>query len=86
MGRVLDLAKYVSKLGKTQESETYFAQAEKMSPGNPRILFERANTYIRDKRNLDEAKVLLKRYLSANITPDDPPKERAEELLRHAGA
>lgn len=86
VGRAIDLAKYLSKLGRVQESEVVFAQAEKIAPNNPRLLYERAETYIRDKRNLDEAREMLRKYLSANLTPDDPPKSAAQELLRKAGA
>ena len=86
VGRVIDLAKYLSKRGRVQESETVFAQAERLAPDNPRLLFERAETYIREKRNLDQAKVLLRKYLSSTLGPDDPPRDRAEELLRRAGA
>jgi tetratricopeptide (TPR) repeat protein len=87
VGRVIDLAKYVAKRGRFQESEAYFAQAEKMTPNNPRILYERAETYIRNGRNLDEARALLKKYISAtNLTPDDPPRSQAAQLLQKAGA
>lgn len=86
VGRAIDLAKYLSKLGRVQESEAAFAQAERITPGNPRILYERAQTYIRDKRNLAEARELLKRYLNAPTTPNDPPKSAAEQLLRKVGA
>ncbi len=87
VGRVIDLAKYVAKRGRFQESEAYFAQAEKMTPNNPRILYERAETYIRNGRNLDEARELLKKYISAtNLTPDDPPRSQAALLLQKAGA
>ncbi len=85
VGRVLDLAKYLAKRGRIQESETVFAQAEKLAPNSPKVLFTRADTYIREKRNLDQAKSLLKRYLQAPLTPDDPPRQRAEELLKRAG-
>jgi tetratricopeptide (TPR) repeat protein len=87
VGRVIDLAKYLSKLGRVQESEAVFAQAEKLEPNNPRILFERAETYIRDQRNLNEARQMLQKYISSsNLTPDDPPRSTARELLRKAGA
>jgi tetratricopeptide (TPR) repeat protein len=86
VGRVIDLAKYVAKRGRYQESEAYFAQAEKMAPDNPRILYERAQTYIRDNRNLEEARALLKKYISATtLTPDDPPRSEAAQLLRKTG-
>ncbi len=86
VGRTIDLAKYLSKLGRIQESEAAFAQAEKMTPGSPRILYERARTYIRDNRNLAEARQLLRQYLSAPLTPSDPPRTEAEQLLRKVGA
>ena len=87
VGRVIDLAKYVAKRGRYQESEAYFAQAEKMTPNNPRILYERAETYIRENRNIEEARALLKKYIAAtDLTPDDPPRSEAAQLLRKAGA
>lgn len=86
VGRSIDLAKYLSKLGRVQESEAAFAQAEKLAPNNPRILYERAQTYIRDRRNIAEARQLLKQYIQSSITADDPPKSQAQELLRKAGA
>ncbi len=86
VGRLIDLAMYVSKRGRPQESEDYFAKAEKLAPDSPRILYNRAETYIRDKRNLDQARAMLKKYIGSQLTPDDPPREKAEELLRRAGA
>ncbi len=86
VGRVIDLAKYLSKRGRVQESEAAFAEAEKMAPNNPRILYERAETYIRDHRNLTEAKQLLKKYISSPLTPEDPPRSEAQELLRKVGS
>jgi cytochrome c-type biogenesis protein CcmH/NrfG len=86
VGRTIDLAKYLSKLGRVQESEAAFAQAETLTPGNPRILYERARTYIRDNRNLAEARELLKKYLNSPLTPNDPPRSEAEQLLRKVGA
>lgn len=87
VGRVIDLAKYLSKRGRVQESEAVFAQAQKLAPNSPRLLFERAETYVRDGRNLEEARDLLRKYLStSNLTPEDPPKSAARELLRKAGA
>jgi cytochrome c-type biogenesis protein CcmH/NrfG len=86
VGRSIDLARYLSKLGRVQESEAAFAQAEKIAPNNPRILYERARTYIRDNRNLAEARELLKRYIDSPLTPNDPPRQEAEQLLRKIGA
>ncbi len=86
LGRVLDLARYLSKTGRIEESETQFARAEQLAPNSPRILYERARTYIRDKRNLTEARTLLKSYLHSPLGPEDPPRRAAEELLLKVGA
>lgn len=83
VGRVLDLASYLSKRGRVQESEAVLAQAEKIAPNDPRVLYHRAEIYVRDNRNLDQARELLKKYMAAqNLTPDDPPREKAEQLLK----
>lgn len=82
VGRVLDLAKYQAKRGRYQESEAQFDKAEKLAPNAPKVYFARAHTYIQTKRNLDRAKDLLIRYLHSQLTPDDPPREQAEKLLR----
>ena len=84
VGRVIDLAKFLSRQGKVQESEAAFARAETIAPNSPKLMYERARTYIQAKRNLDEARQLLQRYLRAPLTPDDPPREKAEQLLRQA--
>jgi tetratricopeptide (TPR) repeat protein len=86
VGRAIDLARFLSNQGRDQESEVIFAQAEKIAPNTPRLLFERASAYVRAKRNLGTAKELLQRYLQAPLTPDDPPRAEAERLLRQAGA
>ena len=86
VGRIIDLAKYLSTHGKEQESDALFAQAEKIAPNAPRVMFERANYYIRTKRNLPEAKSLLERYLKAPLTVDDPPRSEAERLLKQASS
>jgi hypothetical protein len=40
---------------------------------------------LRAKQNLDEARTLLRQYLNAPLTPDDPPRSEAERLLKQAG-
>jgi tetratricopeptide (TPR) repeat protein len=87
VGRVLDLAKYLAKQGRYKESDDAFQQAEKIAPDSPKVMFARADTYIKEKRNLDQAKALLEKYLRANLTPEDPPREEAFKLLKQvAGA
>ncbi|BDC50756.1 hypothetical protein F183_A30720 [Bryobacterales bacterium F-183] len=82
VGRVIDLAKYLAKLGRNNESDQIFEQAAKLAPGSPNVLFNRAEILVQQKRNLAEAKALLQKYLNAQLTPEDPPKERALELLK----
>jgi tetratricopeptide (TPR) repeat protein len=86
VGRLIALAKYLSARGRNKESDALFDQAEQIAPGNPRVIFERAAVYVKASRNLDEARRLLQRYLQAPLTPGDPPKSEAEDLLRKIGA
>jgi Flp pilus assembly protein TadD len=85
-GRIIDLARFLSHQGRTQESEQVFVQAEKISPNEPRLLFERASNLIRGKRNLTTARALLERYVRLPLSPDDPPREEAYQLLKDAGS
>ena len=84
VGRVIDLATYLARRGRMEESDAVFAQAEKLAPSDPRIDFAHARVDVEHKRSLDEARQLLKKYLQSNITPDDPPKQSAEKLLQQA--
>ena len=86
VGRFVALAKYLAKRGQYKESEAMFDKATHMAPDDPQILFERATTYIKGKRNLDQARELLERYIRAPLTPDDPPREQAQALLKKIGA
>jgi tetratricopeptide (TPR) repeat protein len=83
-GRYIDLARYLAKRGRMAESDALFAQAAKVAPSAPRLAFERAKIYIESQRNLPEARQLLRQYLAYAVTPDDPPKQAAEKLLREA--
>jgi tetratricopeptide (TPR) repeat protein len=82
VGRLIDLARFLAKQGRFQESEQSFQRAARVAPNNPKLLYERASTYIETGRNLEEARQLLKQYLNATLTPDDPPRFMAERLLR----
>jgi len=85
VGRVVDLARFLARHGRVEESEALFDRAAALSPNNPHVLFDRAQTYVEGRRNLDRARDLLHRYLNCALTPDDPPRERAEELLKKIG-
>jgi tetratricopeptide (TPR) repeat protein len=89
VGLVLNLAQFLSRRGRYEESEKAFGQAADVAnaaPDSPRILYARADSYISARRNLDRARDLLKKYLAAtNLTPDDPPRWQALTLLKKAG-
>jgi Flp pilus assembly protein TadD len=80
-GRLIDLAKFLADRGRVKESDETFTEAEHISPDSPGLLFARAETYIRQKRNLKDARQLLERYLASQLTPDDPSREDARALL-----
>jgi tetratricopeptide (TPR) repeat protein len=81
-GRYLELAKLLAKQGRIAESEAMFEEAARLAPNNPHQLFDRASLYIKQRRNLAEARALLERYLRLPLTPNDPPRDRAELLLK----
>jgi tetratricopeptide (TPR) repeat protein len=82
--RLLDLARSLAKRGRISESEAAFNHAKELAPDAPEVSFARAQTYIEQKRNLDQAKALLQQYLRRNLTPDDPSRQQAEKLLQEA--
>jgi len=84
VGKLVELAKFLAKQGRYQESEQSFRNAERIAPNNPRVIYARADTYIQQGRNLDTARQLLRQYLQAELTPDDPPRADAEKLLKKA--
>jgi tetratricopeptide (TPR) repeat protein len=84
VGKIIELARFLTKQGRYQEADQNFERAEKVSPNNPRVVFAKASTYIEAHRNLDVAQELLKRYMNMDLQPDDPPKAEAARLLRQA--
>jgi Flp pilus assembly protein TadD len=83
--RLVDLAKFLSDRGRVKESDEKFAEAARIAPNNPELLFARAETFIQQKRNLNDARELLERYLASPLTPDDPPRQDARTLLSKTG-
>jgi len=81
VGRFIDLARFLAKRGRYQESDALFLKAEAIAPNEPKLLFAKANTYIQTKRNLEEARELLKKYLESPLTPEEPSREDARKLL-----
>jgi Flp pilus assembly protein TadD len=86
VGRILVLARYLANHGRVNESDALFEQAARMAPNNARVMFDRATAYIKENRDLDLARKLLEQYLQAPLTPEDPPRERAEAMLKKLGA
>jgi len=84
LGLRLDLARFQARQGRFDEAEESFAAAERLVPGSPRVLFAKAEMYVKHSRNLTEAKQMLERYLTLPLTPDDPPRAEASKLLRQA--
>jgi len=83
VGHVIALAKFLAKQGRSEESDAVFAKAERLAPQSPKVWYARADTLIKQKRNLSEARQLLEKYLqSSSLTPDDPSKSTAQKLLR----
>jgi len=85
VGYLVTLARFLAKQGRTQESDQVFRQAEKVNPNAPRVWFARADVLIKQQRDLEEAKALLRKYMRASVTPDDPPKQEALRLLKQTG-
>lgn len=84
IGRIVDLAKFLAGQGRISESEAAFEQAASINPSDKKLLFTRAETYVKGRRNLEAAKKLLEAYLQAPLTPDDPSREEARKLLERA--
>jgi cytochrome c-type biogenesis protein CcmH/NrfG len=82
IGRFVDLARLLTRQGRFQEAEQSFETAEKISPNNPGLMYAKADLYIKQGKNLSLARELLKRYISADLTPDDPPRSDAVRLLK----
>ena len=82
IGRLIDLAHLFTKQGRYHDADVSLARAEQIEPNSPKLMFAKADLYIKSKRNLEEARELLKRYLSSTLSPDDPPRANAEKLLK----
>ena len=81
-GRIIDLARFLAKHGRLEESDRLFAHAQSVAPDKPRVLFAAAKAYLDAQRRSAEAHQLLRRYLASDLTPDDPPRHAAEKLLK----
>jgi tetratricopeptide (TPR) repeat protein len=84
VGKLIELARFLSRQGRYQEADQSFERAEKVAPNSPRVVFARASIYVETHHNLEIATELLKRYMSMSLSPDDPPKSEAAKLLHKA--
>jgi len=82
--RVVDMAQRLARHGRIAASEAAFDQADQIAPDSPQVVLARARLYVEQKRNLDRARALLNQYLRSNLTPGDPSREEAEQLLKEA--
>jgi tetratricopeptide (TPR) repeat protein len=82
VGRFIDLARFLAKQGRFQEADQNFARAVQLAPDNPKLMYARAEVYVKAGKNLELAKDLLKRYLTCTTGPEDPSKADARKLLR----
>jgi len=84
IGRIIDLAKFLAKQGRFQEADQSIAKAEKLAPNSPKVIYAKADIYVKNGRNLEVAKTLLKRYMSMKLSPEDPSRADAAKLLKQA--
>jgi len=84
LGHVIALARFLARQARLVESDAVLAEAERIAPASPRMLYAKASIYIETHRKVDEARALLQTYLASQLTPDDPPREAAEKLLKTA--
>lgn len=81
INKLIELARFLTRQGRYQEAEQSFERAEKIAPNSARVMYARADLYVKTGRNLEKARALLERYLTATLTPEDPPRAEALRLL-----
>jgi predicted Zn-dependent protease len=84
-GKAADLARFLARRGRDKEADAAFAGAARKWPDDRGLVFAQAEVYVQGKRNTERARTLLARYLAMPLTPDDPPRQDAEKLLKQAG-
>ena len=82
VGRFIDLARLLTRQGRYQEADQSLAKADQLAPNSPKLIFAKADMYIKSNRNLTVARDLLKKYINLSLTPEDPPRSEAEKLLK----
>ena len=86
VGRMLDLARFLAKRNRVEDSERVYQEAARISPNSPRVIFARAELWIQSNRNVAQARALLQKYITLNnLTPNDPQRSDAIALLKKSG-
>jgi tetratricopeptide (TPR) repeat protein len=85
IGKLIELARFLVRQGRVQEADQSLARAERIAPGNFTLMLAKAELFIKTGRK-PQAREILQRYLSAQLTADDPPRSEALRLLRQAGS
>ena len=79
---LIDLASLLTRQGRYQDADLSLAKAGQIDPHSAKLMFAKADIYIKGKRNLSVARELLKQYMSSVLTPEDPPRADAQKLLK----
>jgi tetratricopeptide (TPR) repeat protein len=82
LSRILELASFLSHRGRHDEADELFALAARISSDAPSYLFARGEALVLAKRDPEQARELLGRYLNSDRAPDDPPPSQVRELLK----
>jgi tetratricopeptide (TPR) repeat protein len=82
VGRLLDLATFLSNQGRIRESDDLFEIAEQTAPESPKVMFARASAYVHANRNLPAAEKLIRQSAQLPHTPDDPTRLELAHLVR----
>lgn len=85
IGALVDMAKFLARRGKIEDSDKLLAQASKIAPTDKGVLFARAECYVAAGTHLKEAKQLLEQYIEQPLTPNDPPRDDALRLYKRIG-
>ena len=82
VGRLLDLAAFLSNQGRVRESDELFEMAGQAAPQSPKVMFARASAYVHARRNLPAAERLIQQSAQLPHTPDDPTRLDLARLVR----
>ena len=82
VGRILDLAMFLSNQGSVRESDDLFATASQAAPQSPRVMIARASAYVHARRNLPAAEKLIQQSAQLPHTPDDPTRLDVARLVQ----